>query len=109
MSDDDRAKRLRDTRQNVKLKGEDETSETVETDKQSVKDERVGTYMYLREAQKKELNRLYNVLAAEYEYEYDEDFEKNRHFYPLIVKHGLDSLDGCDAQELQELLDGLEY
>lgn len=72
-----------------------------------VKSEQVGTYMYLPEGQKKELERLYNVLKAEYEYEYDTDFEKNRHFYPLVVQYGLESLDGLDASEVRERLDYL--
>jgi hypothetical protein len=72
-----------------------------------VKSEQVGTYMYLPEGQKKELERLYNVLKAEYEYEYDTDFEKNRHFYPLVVQYGLERLDGLDASELRERLDYL--
>ena len=32
--------------------------------------------MYLPQSQKKELERLYNMLKAEYEYEYEEEFEK---------------------------------
>jgi hypothetical protein len=72
-----------------------------------VKSEQVGTYMYLPEGQKKELERLYNVLKAEYEYEYDTDFEKNRHFYPLVVQYGLEHLDGLDASEVRERLDYL--
>ena len=83
-----------------------EPSET-ETDDSSVKEEQVGTFMYLPESQKKELERLYNLLKAEYEYEYDEAFEKNRAFYPLVVQYGLDSLDSLDASEIQERLDEL--
>ena len=70
----------------------------------SVKDEQVGTYMYLPESQKKELERLYNVLKADYEYEYDQEFEKNRHFYPLVVDRGLDGLQEVDASEIHEHL-----
>jgi hypothetical protein len=95
---------------------EDETSktdkrskldETDEPSESSVKDERVGTYMYLPESQQRELSRLYNVLKAEYEYEYDTEFEKNRHFYPLVIEHGIDSLDGLDALDIKTKLDGL--
>jgi len=94
----------------------DKTDETGETDKpskpskpsdSSVKEEQVGTYMYLPESQKKEVQRLYNVLKAEYEYEFDEEFEKNRHFYPLLVQFGLDRLDSLDASELKEKLDAI--
>jgi hypothetical protein len=78
-----------------------------DADDRSVKEEQVGTYMYLPKSQKKELERLYNVVKAEYEYEYDEEFEKNRAFYPLVVKYGFDSLEGLDASEIRERLDSL--
>jgi hypothetical protein len=80
-------------------------SEPAET--AGVKSEQVGTYMYLPKSQKKELERLYNVLKADYEYEYDTDFEKNRHFYPLVVQYGLDGLDNLDASEIRERLESL--
>jgi hypothetical protein len=72
-----------------------------------VKEEQVGTYMYLRPSQKRELDKLYKLLSAEYEYEFDEDFEKNRHFYPLVIEHGIAELNGSSADELRELIDGL--
>jgi hypothetical protein len=86
-----------------------EPSEPSETSKpsESVKDEQVGTYMYIPESQKKEIERLYNILKAEYEYEYDADFEKNRHFYPILVQYGLNGLDGLDASEIQDRLDSI--
>lgn len=73
----------------------------------TVKDEQVGTYMYIPKDQKKKVQRQYNVLKAEYEYEFETTFEKNRHFYPLLIQYGLDSLDGLDATEIQEHLDSI--
>jgi hypothetical protein len=96
-----------------KLSERDETDEPAEMDKPtdsdegSVKDEQVGTYMYLRPSQKRELDKLYKLLSAEYEYEFDEDFEKNRHFYPLVIEHGIAELDGSNAEELRELIEEL--
>jgi hypothetical protein len=123
MSDDgqSRSERLRQRRQGRSSETDEttqtaETSETSQTSEQSktskpsetsVKAERVGAYLYLSEPQKKDVDRLYNVLKAEYEYEYDEDFEKNRHFYPLLVQHGLDGLDGLDATGIRERLDSM--
>ena len=85
----------------------DESDEPSKPSEPSVKDEQVGTYMYLPQSQKKEIQRLYNVLKADYEFEFDREFEKNRHFYPLLVQYGLDSLDGLDASEIQTRLDEL--
>jgi hypothetical protein len=133
---DDRSERLRQRRkesqERVRESGSSEASETAEAsepaepskpskpdkpdetsdaegdvDDSSVKEEQVGTYMYLPQSQKKELERLYNMLKAEYEYEYDEEFEKNRAFYPLVVKYGFECLDGLDASEIRERLDSL--
>ncbi len=84
-----------------------EPSERSEPSKPTVKDEQVGTYMYLLESQKKEIDRLYNVLKAEYEFEYDHEFEKNRHFYPLLVQHGFESLESLDASDIRERLESL--
>lgn len=84
---------------------EDESDEGQDTP--SVKEEQIGTYMYLPESQTKEMRRLYNVLKAEYEFEYDEEFEKNRHFYPLVVQYGLERLDGMDASEIRDRLENV--
>jgi hypothetical protein len=135
---DDRADRLRKNRNQVKNRAQGNTASTndqsqSETSKQSkpsepsnsskqetanqssedaanstVKQDQVGTYMYLPERQHQELSRQFNLLKAEYEYEYNEEFEKNRHFYPLIIRYGLDSLEGLDASEIQEKLDSLD-
>jgi hypothetical protein len=70
-----------------------------------VKEQQTGTYMYLPETQVKRLRRQYNVLKAEYEFEYDEEFEKNRHFYPLVVRHGLERLDELDTAEIRARLE----
>jgi hypothetical protein len=84
-----------------------ETSKPEDSDEGSVKEEQVGTYMYLRPSQKRELDKLYKLLSAEYEYEFDEDFEKNRHFYPLVIEHGIAELDGASADQIRGYLDRL--
>lgn len=83
--------------------GEASTSES-ESESGSVKEEQTGTYMYLPTSQAKKLRRVYNILKAEYEFEFDEEFEKNRHFYPLVVEYGLERLDGMEASEIREHL-----
>jgi len=83
---------------------ESEDTENAE-DGSSVKEEQIGTYMYLPESQTKELRRHYNILKAEYEFKYDEEFEKNRHFYPLVIRYGLDSLEELDAAGIRNHLE----
>lgn len=85
--------------------GETAAEETGDGDRtRPVKEQQVGTYMYLPESQVKRLNRQYNVLKAEYEFEYSEEFEKNRHFYPLVVQYGLERLDELDTEQVRARL-----
>ena len=124
MSDDeDRATRLRRRRQRSSARadadadGSDDTEPEADADDPdasghtpdlgSVKEEQVGTYMYLPEWQKREVERVYGLVSTEYEYAYDEEFEKNRHFYPLLVEYGLDELDGLNAEAVRERLSAL--
>ncbi len=131
---DDRSERLRKRRkrstdtapdhqpsdggETAQLGGPDQSSKPSESSKPnggngdqtlSVKEDRTGTYMYLPDPQTRELSRLYNILKAEYQVEYNDDFEKNRHFYPLVIQHGLDSLESMDASDLRRHLDQLAH
>lgn len=74
------------------------------TQSQSVKEERDGVYFYLPESQHEELNYQYKLASAEYEREFETSFEKNRHFYPLVVQFGLERIAAADATEINELL-----
>lgn len=114
---DDRSERLRkrrkrsaDPRRRTEASEDEEEAdrETPDPERDSIKDKQVGTYMYLPKSQTKELRRLYNVLKAEYEFEYDTEFEKNRHFYPLVIQYGLEDLEGLDASEIRARLDDRE-
>lgn len=87
-----------------------QTSESTDadvTDESSVKDECVGTYMYLPESQKDALDLAFKKANLSVEEATGEELEKNRHFYPLVVQAGLDSLDGLDGGEIQARLDDL--
>lgn len=88
--------------------GDDTARENGDGTDGSVKDSQVGTYMYLPKSQTRSLSRVYNVLKTEYEYEFDEPFEKNRHFYPLVVRYGLARLEGMDAAAVRDRLEELE-
>jgi len=95
MSDDDRANRMRSKRN--KAKEQDSNSDTL-------KEQREEKMFYLAPEQRKQVDYVYNQLKTDYEYEYDETFLKNRHYYPLLVKHGLDDLEGLEPQEVYSLL-----
>ncbi|ODR81804.1 hypothetical protein BG842_01600 [Haladaptatus sp. W1] len=87
---------------------DDGTDEADSTASESVKETRVGTYMYLPEEQRSELNFRYKELNLAYERAVGEELEKNRHFYPLVVQAGLEALDGIDGEAIRERLDRFE-
>lgn len=128
-SDGDRASRLRDRRNKTREKAQSETDETNKPaktanqskpskpdktikpdkpDKTSVKDDRPAQMMYLPEGLQREMNRQFGMLETDFEYEFGESFEKNRHYFPLLVKAGLDSLDKLDIKEVKDKIDELE-
>ncbi|WP_231189644.1 hypothetical protein [Haladaptatus sp. DYF46] len=84
----------------------DETGDASE--RESVKATRVGTYMYLPEEQRSELNFRYKELNLAYERAVGDELEKNRHFYPLVVQAGLEALDGMDGESLRERVSRFE-
>ena len=114
MSEDSRADRLRRRRRQQRERPSDEqpaderTADDDEDDAASIKDDRVGTYMYLPEELKRELDFAFRELSLDYERAFSEEFEKNRHFYPLVIRAGLDRVDDLDEAAIRERLDEIE-
>jgi len=112
--EDERVDRLRNRRRSARETGEtsqssessdtDESTEASKTDKPSVKDELVGTYMYLPESLKQDVDRYYKKISGDYEFEYGEEMEKNRHYYQLIVRHGFSRIRDADIEEIREMM-----
>lgn len=112
---DDRAKRLSRNRRTKSAETSDadeqseqsqpsEPSEPSEGDERSeppVKEVYDGVYMYVPGEMKAEIEDRYQELA----FRYDGTLEKNRHFYPLLARYGLESLEGLESSEIQERLD----
>lgn len=120
---DDRASRLRNRRNKTREKAKSGTNKTVKeaktdktstqskpskTDKMSVKENRPAQMMYLPESMQREMNRQFGIIETEYEYEFSENFEKNRHYFPLLIKAGLESLDGLDIKEVKDKIDDFD-
>lgn len=75
----------------------DKTSETHKTGEANKSDdeEPVGTYMYLPPSLKDDLGYRYQELKLELSREFDvpmDDVEKNAHFYPAVIKQGLENV-----------------
>lgn len=113
---DDRADRLsrrrKDRSQSRDESSSDNTFKTDNTDKTDNSDNtaNVGTLdentktqmMHLPEEQHKRLMHLYTRMKADYEFEFDDEFEKNRHYFPLVLQYGLDQFEERDAAEIRQ-------
>lgn len=108
-SEVDEQEKAEKTSKPSKLSQTGEPSETDGADEKSVKDEQVGTYLYLPEGQRDEMKYQYKMLSAEYERKFGDELEKNRHYYPLLIEYGLDSLSDWDVQEVRNRLSKLNY
>lgn len=63
---------------------------------------------YLDDTLSGQLNRLYKKLDWQLADEHDMSISKTRHYYPLVVRLGLERLDSLDSKEVKERLDDLE-
>jgi hypothetical protein len=124
MSDDrsDRLRKRRQTRDRDADEGEDlgpvstespssteaESSDTDEQSSVTIKEALQGIYLYGEPDQKKRIDRIYNRLKADYEYEYDDTLGKNEHFYRVLLEVGLEGLENMDVLELRRHLEDLE-
>lgn len=95
----------------------DSADDTVKTDKQEYSDNTSSPdnpsgsvrlsqttkeqMMHLPKDQHKRLHHLYTRMKADYEYEYDEDFEMNRQYFPLVLRYGLDQFEEQSAEEIR--------
>ena len=63
---------------------------------------------YLDDELSGQLNRLYKKLDWQLADEHDMAISKTRHYYPLIVRLGLEQLASLDSKEVKERLEDLE-
>lgn len=81
----------------------DNTGDTDNTSNIGTLDENTKTQMmHLPEEQHKRLMHLYTRMKADYEFEFDDEFEKNRHYFPLVLQYGLDQFEDRDAAEIRQ-------
>ncbi|MDQ2056387.1 MULTISPECIES: hypothetical protein [Halobellus] len=84
-----------------------ETSETSET-KTNIKDEWNGRTIYIPDNILDEMEDTYLESQLTLRKAGQDEFKKNRHFYPLLVQFGVEALSKADADEIQARLSTLE-
>ena len=89
----------RDVENKSKTSKPSKAEELVESEQKSVKD-RPSVLMYLPEELHSDLDIRFDELNAQYKREYGEALEKNRDYYPAVIKAGLE---GKDIKEILDL------
>ncbi|WP_435069810.1 hypothetical protein [Haloplanus sp. C73] len=85
------------------------TSETNETSKTktNIKDEWNGRTIYIPDDVLDEMEDTYLESQLKLRKAGQDEFKKNRHFYPLLVQFGIEALSGADSEEIQARLSEL--
>ena len=85
------------------------TSETNETSKTktNIKDEWNGRTIYIPDGVLDEMEDTYLESQLKLRKAGQDEFKKNRHFYPLLVQFGVEALSDADAEEIQTRLSEL--
>jgi hypothetical protein len=78
---------------------ESDAGSSSETDEESVKD-RPSVLMYLPEETRRELDIRFDELNARHKREHGEPLEKNRDYYPAVIRAGLEGERIEDVLEL---------
>jgi len=83
-----------------------ETNETSQT-KTNIKDEWNGRTIYIPDDVLDEMEDTYLESQLKLRKAGQDEFKKNRHFYPLLVQFGVEALSEADAEEIQSRLSEL--
>ncbi|GAB6861968.1 hypothetical protein ACFR97_15885 [Haloplanus litoreus] len=83
-----------------------ETNETSKT-KTNIKDEWNGRTIYIPDDVLDEMEDTYLESQLKLRKAGQDEFKKNRHFYPLLVQFGVEALSEADAEEIKARLSEL--
>jgi len=82
------------------------TNKTNKT-KTNIKDEWNGRTIYIPDDILNEMEDTYLESQLKLRKADQNEFKKNRHFYPLLVQFGMEALSDADAEEIQKRLSNL--
>lgn len=74
----------------------------------NIKAEWTNHSVYLEDDLASQLSRSYKRLDLELDEQYDLSIKKTRHYYPLIVKLGLDRLGELESEDIKEELEHID-
>lgn len=93
----------------------EQKKKTEEQKKSSKKEKKVNTKkdwtnhsIYLNNVLAADLSRSYKRLDLDLDEEYGKSIKKTRHYYPLIIKLGLERLEELEVKEVKEKIESME-
>ena len=95
-----------ETSSSTETTGSTSTNETNET-KTNIKDEWNGRTIYIPDDILDEMEDTYLESQLKLRKAGQDEFKKNRHFYPLLVRFGVEALSEADAEEIKARLSEL--
>lgn len=98
--DEEKSNEMNETTETSSPNGTSETSET----KTNIKEEWNGRTIYIPDGILDELEDTYLESQLKLRKAGQDEFKKNRHFYPLVVQFGLEALSDADDDEIQARL-----
>ncbi|EMA55997.1 hypothetical protein [Halococcus thailandensis] len=98
--DEEESNEMNETAETNSLNGTNETRKT----KTNIKEEWNGRTIYVPDEILDELEDTYLESQLKLRKAGQDEFKKNRHFYPLVVQFGLEALSDADDDEIQTRL-----
>jgi len=96
----------RSSTETTELASTSETNETSKT-KTNIKDEWNGRTIYIPDDVLDQMEDTYLESQLKLRKAGQDEFKKNRHFYPLLVQFGVEALSEADTEEIQARLSEL--
>lgn len=91
------------------MTAEDSNSQTEKTVKKvNIKNDWTNHSIYLPDHLADDLTSQYKRLDWQLDDEFDLDFQKTRHYYPLIVALGLEQLNKSESKEVKDKLEAFD-
>ena len=103
------SKPSKDSKLSEDSKGEQKSqSSEGDEDEVNVKQDWTGRYMYLPDEIDSTFDSEYNRLVYECGQELDWKPKKNKHYYPIAVKHGIDAIEEMDANGFADAVEDMD-
>ncbi|SEP32367.1 hypothetical protein SAMN04487948_1524 [Halogranum amylolyticum] len=105
---DEKAERVKNEQQEKKAEKAKNVKDSKNEKTVNIKSEWTNHSIYLNDELASSLSHNYKRLDLDLDQDYGLSIKKTRHYYPLIVKLGLERLEELESKEVKERIEELE-